>query len=72
MGVFEMVVLIVAIAVGAGVAETWMKTRSKQQKGKVDEALEAKVQALEDRVQVLEELVTDGKHRLRAEFDALK
>lgn len=72
MGVFEMVVLIVVVCVGAGVAETWMKTRSKQANVKVDAAMEAKMKALEARVEVLEELVTDGKHRLRAEFDALK
>jgi hypothetical protein len=70
MGPFEMVVLIVAISVGAGVYQTYLKTRANS---RADETTQADVSAmrdeiarLKDRVRALETIVTD-KDRVLAE-----
>lgn len=70
MGPFEMVVLIVAISVGAGVYQTYLKTRANS---RADETTQAEVAAmrediarLKERVRTLETIVTD-KDRVLAE-----
>ena len=72
---FSMVVMIVLIAVGAGVAKTWIETRSNT---KADEEsrlrlqdLEQEVLRLRERVKVLEKITTDGDSRLRDEISRL-
>ena len=67
---FQMVVLIVAISVGAGVYQTYLKTRANS---RADETTQADVSAmrdeiarLKDRVRALETIVTD-KDRVLAE-----
>ena len=72
---FTMVVLIVLIAVGAGVLKTWMETRENSE---MDEAtklrmedLEREVLSLRDRVKVLEKITTDGDKRLSEEISRL-
>ena len=72
---FSMVVMIVLIAVGAGVAKTWIATRSNT---KADEEsrlrlqdLEQEVLRLRERVKVLEKITTDGDSRLRDEIPSL-
>ncbi len=72
---FTMVVLIVLIAVGAGVVKTWLETRANsgadaETRIRIDE-MEREVQRLRERVKVLEKITTDGDARLREEFSRL-
>lgn len=85
MGVFEMVVIIVAIGCGAGVVTSYLDSKAKAGAGKVSEAERAEMDAmkarmaqaekdaesLRQRVQVLEKLVTDDDHRLAKEIGQL-
>ncbi|MCR9270881.1 MAG: hypothetical protein ACX94B_05460 [Henriciella sp.] len=72
---FTMVVLIVLIAVGAGVIKTWIETRSNSTADEETrlrmEDLEREVLRLRDRVKVLEKITTDGDSRLREEISRL-
>lgn len=72
---FTMVVLIVLIAVGAGVVKTWIETRANSemdQEAKLRmEDLEREVLRLRDRVKVLEKITTDGDKRLSEEISRL-
>ncbi|MEM1087997.1 MAG: hypothetical protein AAGH90_09710 [Pseudomonadota bacterium] len=72
---FTMVVLIVLIAVGAGVVKTWIETKSnaKTDSETLDRVsdLEKEVLRLRDRVKVLEKITTDGDTRLREEISRL-
>ena len=72
---FSMVVMIVAITVGAGVLNNYLKVRQSgalnaEQTQDID-ALKTEVARLTDRVRVLEKLATDDDARLKAEFDKL-
>ena len=75
MGPFEMVVLIVAISVGAGVYQSYLKTRASSA---ADETTKADVSAMRDeigklkeRVRVLETIVTDKDRTLAEEIRKL-
>ncbi|MBO6689863.1 MAG: hypothetical protein NXH70_08390 [Hyphomonas sp.] len=72
---FTMVVLIVLIAVGAGVIKTWIETRANSTADEETrlrmEDLEREVIRLRDRVKVLEKITTDGDNRLRDEISRL-
>lgn len=75
MGPFEMVVLIVAISVGAGVYQTYLKTRANS---RADESTQSEVIAmrddiarLKDRVKTLEAIVTDKDRALADEIRKL-
>ncbi|MEL7033590.1 MAG: hypothetical protein AAGL97_09610 [Pseudomonadota bacterium] len=72
---FTMVVLIVLIAVGAGVIKTWIETRANSTADEETklrmEDLEREVLRLRDRVKVLEKITTDGDSRLREEISRL-
>ncbi len=72
---FQMVVLIVAISVGAGVYQTYLKTKANS---RADETTQADVTAMRDeigklkeRVRVLEAIVTDKDHVLAEEIRKL-
>jgi hypothetical protein len=72
---FQMVVLIVAISVGAGVYQTYLKTRANSA---ADETTQADVSAMRDeigrlkeRVRVLETIVTDKDRALSEEIRKL-
>jgi Mg2+ and Co2+ transporter CorA len=72
---FTMVVLIVLIAVGAGVVKTWIETKNN---GQADEEtrlrmedLEKEVLRLRERVKVLEKITTDKDAHLRDEISRL-
>ncbi|MFN7057034.1 hypothetical protein [Hyphomonas sp.] len=72
---FTMVVAIVAISVGAGLINTWLKHRSNS---RPDEATLAELATtkpdltrLKDRVRVLEEIVTDKERQLSDEIRRL-
>jgi hypothetical protein len=75
MGPFEMVVLIVAISVGAGVYRTYLKTRANSA---ADQTMQADVSEMRDeigklkeRVRVLEAIVTDKDRTLAEEIRKL-
>ena len=72
---FTMVVLIVLIAVGAGVIKTWIETRANSTADEETklrmEDLEREVLRLRDRVKVLEKITTDGDSRVREEISRL-
>lgn len=72
---FSMVVAIVAISVGAGLINTWLKTRAKSRPDDgVREDLAATrqdVSRLKERVRVLEEIVTDKERQLSDEIRRL-
>ena len=72
---FTMVVMIVLIAVGAGVVNNWIKLRQ-EQGGNVEDAAEidrlrAEVRELKSRVATLERLATDKDRTLSDEISRL-
>ncbi len=85
MGVFEMVVIIVAIGCLTGVVSTYFESKAKAAKHGGGEAVRselaamksrldastAEVAKLQERVRVLEKLVTDDDHRLAREINQL-
>ena len=73
-GPFLMVVLIVLIAVGAGVVNNYLKLQAKRSEGASDaeiQKMQADIDRLTERVRVLEKIATDGDHRLRDEISRL-
>ena len=72
---FTMVVLIVLIAVGAGVVKTWLETRANASTNSEDRdrmaKMEAEIDRLNERVRTLEKLATDPEQRLREDFSRL-
>ena len=73
---FSMVVAIVAISVGAGVINNWLKLKSNTRRN-VDqdremEAMKAEIARLADRVRVLEKLAVDSDRQLSAEISKLR
>ncbi len=75
MGVFEMVVIIVLISVGAGVVNNYLKMRADHRSDE-DANLEVQkvlgeVAQLKDRVRVLEKIVTDQERQLSEEIRKL-
>ncbi|MDX1293163.1 MAG: hypothetical protein R3265_10145 [Hyphomonas sp.] len=75
MGVFEMVVIIVLISVGAGVVNNYLKMRADHRSDE-DASLEVQkvlgeVAQLKDRVRVLEKIVTDQERQLSEEIRKL-
>lgn len=75
MDVFTMVVVIVAISVGAGVYQTYLKTRANSRADEVTQAEVARlrddVARLKDRVKTLEAIVTDKDRALSEEIRKL-
>ena len=75
MDVFTMVVVIVAISVGAGVYQTYLKTRANSRADEVTQAEVARlrddVASLKDRVKTLEAIVTDKDRALSEEIRKL-
>ena len=76
MSVFEFVLAIVLVVMGAGVINNYIKVRAKRQPSddSVAEAEHylAQLEALEDRVQVLERIVTDRNYDLKQKFRDLE
>ena len=72
MGPFEMVVLIVLISVGAGVLNTWLKSR-KVDEGQNEEleGLRRELSEVKERVSALETLAVDPDAALREKFKSL-
>jgi hypothetical protein len=71
MDVFTMVVVIVAISVGAGVANNYLRNRRLELQGGSGQ-MRAELDALRERVRVLEEIVTDNRYHLNTEFERLE
>jgi hypothetical protein len=75
MGPFEMVVLIVAISVGAGVYQTYLKTRANSAADETTKAdvcaMREEIRKLKERVRVLEAIVTDKDRTLAEEIRKL-
>lgn len=72
MDVFTMVVLIVLIACGAGVAGRYIRFRQRQLGARVDDEFSDELEDVKQRVEVLEKIVTDRKFRLADEIDDLE
>jgi hypothetical protein len=75
MGVFEMVVVIVIISVGAGVLNNYLKMKADRASDQASD-LEVKrvlgeVDSLKERVRVLEKIVTDQERQLSDEIRKL-
>ena len=72
MDLWTMIVLVVAIGCGTGVAESYFKTqRNKRSQRSSDEAIDKTVAELRQRVEVLEKIITDKKYQLQKELDQL-
>ena len=69
MDVFEMVVIVVALSVFAGLARTWIK---QPRWAPPDPQQEARFARLEERVKALEAVVTDHGFDLKRELRALE
>lgn len=69
MNPFEMVVIIVLIAVGAGVINNYLKHKAESGTGQADprEWMD-KLDAMEERIRVLEKIVTDRDYDLKQKF----
>jgi hypothetical protein len=69
---FTMVVLIVLIAVGAGVIEKWLKLRTARAGDAPDKVeldrMRGEIDALTERVRTLEKIATDPDAHLREDF----
>ncbi|MAD06126.1 MAG: hypothetical protein CMP86_01800 [Gammaproteobacteria bacterium] len=72
MDLWTMIVLVVAIGCGTGVAESYFKTqRAKKSQQPADDATNKDLAELRQRVEVLEKIVTDRKYQLQRELDQL-
>jgi hypothetical protein len=73
MGVFEMVVVVVALGVTAGVLNSWIKRRAggTGPAGMTGEQ-EARLAKLEERVRALESVVSDASYDLKQKFKDLE
>ena len=72
MDLWTMIVLVVAIGCGTGVADSYFKTqRGKKSQQSADDAVNKDVAELRRRVEVLEKIVTDKKYQLQKELDQL-
>jgi uncharacterized protein YlxW (UPF0749 family) len=73
---FSMVVAIVALSVGAGVVNNWIKMKQATQRNADQDRelgeVKAEVAKLQDRVRVLEKLAVDGDRQLSAEINRLR
>ena len=70
--VFIMVIVIVALSIGAGMFRDDQKTQRQVARNRdSDEDLQKAIDGLQQRVAVLEEIVTDGKYQLKRELDNL-
>ena len=72
---FTMVVIIVLIAVGAGVINNYLKMKASRADNAVDQdaldRMERDIERLTERVRVLETIATDKDERLRDEISRL-
>jgi hypothetical protein len=72
MGVFEMVVVIVALSVTAGLINTWIKSRSGADPAGMTAEQQQRLARLEERVKALESVVGDASYELKQKFKDLE
>ncbi len=76
MDVFEMVAIIVALSVTAGVINAWIKSRAATGGGSGPAGMTgeqaARLGKLEERVKALESVVSDGSYELKQKFKDLE
>ena len=72
MGVFEMVVTIVALSVTAGLINTWIKSRASTAPAGMTADQQQRLARLEERVKLLESVVSDGSYDLKQKFKELE
>jgi hypothetical protein len=72
MGVFEMVVVIVAISCGAGVINNYLKNQRLLRQNAPSQDVQMELEDLRQRVAALEAIVTDEGYHLTREFDRLE
>jgi hypothetical protein len=72
MGVFEMVVAVVSICVGAGLLRLWIKSRAPVDGGALSAEQQQRLARLEERVKALEAVVGDGSYDLKQKFKDLE
>lgn len=70
--VFTMVVLIVLISCGAGVANNYLRNQRKQAEAGANPDVRSDLDLLRERVEVLEKIVTDEKYHLAKEINQLE
>jgi hypothetical protein len=70
--VFMMVVLIVLISCGAGVANNYLRNQRKRAEEDADPEVRTDLDRLRERVEVLEKIVTDEKFHLAKEINRLE
>lgn len=74
MQTYEMIVAIVAIVMGAGIINHWIKAKAAKGNPQLTKEFEKKVKQvdeLEKRVVALEKIVTDRRHKLSDEIENL-
>ncbi|MFT4711928.1 MAG: hypothetical protein ACJAVI_002534 [Candidatus Azotimanducaceae bacterium] len=71
MTVFDMVTVIVIVGCATGIIKHWLSIKRVEADAGVDEQVLEEIEDLQQRVQVLEEIITDGKYRLKDEIDRL-
>lgn len=73
MDVFEFVLAVVCVALGAGIINNFIKVKAHRERSDESGAdYRVDLQALEDRVQVLEKIVTDRNYDLKQKFRDLE
>ena len=72
MDVYEMVVVIVAISVTAGLLRTWIKRPAGGGPAGMTAEQSARLGKLEERVKALESVVSDGSYELKQKFKDLE
>ena len=70
--VFMMVVLILLISCGAGVANNYLRNQRKRAEADADPEVRTDLDRLRERVEVLEKIVTDEKFHLAKEINRLE
>jgi len=72
MDVFEMVVIVVAISVTAGLIRSWIRSRPAEGGGGLSVDQAARLAKLEERVKALESVVSDTSYELKQKFKDLE
>lgn len=74
MGVFEMIVLVVALGCATGVITSWLEARGKTTPEDVDKRIDERLNEVDElrrRVETLEKIVTDSSYELKEQIRRL-
>lgn len=72
MGVFEMVVVVVAIGCGAGVINNYLRNKRLEQESRTHPDVLEELEDVKRRLAALEAIVTDDRYHLKQELDRLE